>query len=161
MYPTGNNAKSFGALAKLFFRPSKGNPKLAQAIELVDAGWSSSDALKAAGVEIEFEGGASLENVLGKEGSSNGSRRGKRSTKAGKDMAIRNNQQVFGETTCTNCGTQTTETTQRGKGSTVSPTETQVDHTEARASDGNGPSATDQTNANVKCMKCNNIKLDN
>lgn len=90
-----------------------------------------------------------------KTGTKDGDRAGKVFTKKGKGEVIENNKKENdGKTVCVDCGTETTPTSKREKGSKVADTETQVDHIYPKDKGGNG----DPSNGQVLCQSCNNTK---
>ena len=98
----------------------------------------------------------------GARGAANGTRAGKTHTRgAVKEAKIRNAEKNSGDVLCETCGVKTTPTTRRTRGSNVDPREGQGDHKIARAKGGNGATIKDQTNIDIKCASCNNIKRDN
>ncbi len=152
--PYGNAPKGVFKAAQAFTRVSSGNKNLDMAIDLVDAGWSASDAMGASGLK----GGATVESVRGESGSAGRRRAGRRHTRAAVRDAKANNAAMNGGVTkCTTCSVETTPTT---KGSTVAPTEGQGGHTVARTNGGNGATVKEQSNINIKCAACNNEKSD-
>jgi hypothetical protein len=113
------------------------------------------------GQAVRLSGNATTDSVQGKTGSANGKRKGKAHTRASIRVAKENNAKLNdGKVTCTTCGVATTDTTARTLGSKVSKTEGQGDHTTAKANDGNGATVKEQSNINIKCAECNNIKSD-
>ncbi len=72
-----------------------------------------------------------------------------------------NAQKNGGKVKCTQCGRETTPSTQRTKGSKVNPRGAQGDHVYPRSKGGDGATVKDQRNIDIKCAECNLKKTDN